>query len=101
MSLMPSSIGGGERAADRAKAADRDDDQHIDEIGQRERRIEADDVDGERAAEPGKPAAEREGDGEGGVDIDAEPARHALVVDRGADLRAEAGEFERRHQRRR
>ena len=91
--------GGGEGAADRAEAADRDHDQHVDEISERKRRIEADDVDGERAAEAGKPAAEREGDGERAIDVDAEPARHALVVDRGAHLGAEAGVFERRHQR--
>ena len=57
--------------------------------------IEADDLDGERAAEAGEPAAEREGDGEDAIDVDAEAARHALVVDRGAHLRAEAGVFER------
>ena len=33
---------------------------------------------------------------EDAVDVDAEPARHALVVDRGAHLRAEARVFERR-----
>ena len=50
---------------------------------------------------PGKPAAEREGDGERAVDVDAEPARHALVVDRGAHLRAEARVFERRDEQQR
>ena len=39
--------------------------------------------------------AEREGDRERAIDVDAEAARHALVVDRGAHLRAEAGVFER------
>ena len=92
---------GGERAGDRAEAADRHDDQHIDQIGQRERRIEPDQFDGERAAEAGKPAAEREGDGEQCVDIDAEPARHALVVDGGAHLRAEAGVFDGEDQQKR
>ena len=66
----------------------------------REGGIEPDDLDGQRAAEAGEAAAEREGDGEGAVDIDAEAARHALVVDRGAHLGAEAGVFEREHQRR-
>ena len=47
---------------------DRDHNQHIDEIGQRERRIEADDVDGERSAKAREPAAECEGDGECGVE---------------------------------
>ncbi len=60
--------------------------------------IEPDDLDGQRAAEPRKPAAQRKGDGEDAIDIDAEAARHALVVDRGAHLRAEAGVFERRDQ---
>ena len=100
MSLMPSSVGGGERAADRAEPADRDHDQHVDQVGEREGRIEADDLDRERAAEAGEPAAEREGEREGAVDIDAEAARHALVVDRGAHLRAEAGVFERDDQQR-
>ena len=59
-------------------------------------RIEADDLDGERAAEPGEPAAQREGDREPPVDVDPEPARHALVVDRGAHLRPETRVFERR-----
>ncbi len=72
-----------------------DHDQHIDEVGQRERRIEPDHRDGERAAEAGKPAAERKGDREQAVDVDAEPARHALIVHRGAHLRAEAGRFDR------
>src|SRR5262249_31837024 len=63
--------------------------------------IEPDDLDGERAAEAREPAAERKSDGEHAIDVDAEPARHALVVDRGAHLRAEAGVFERRDQRRR
>ena len=62
------------------------------------KRIETDDLDGQRAAEPGEPGAEREGDGEGAVDIDAEAARHALVVDRGAHLGAEAGVFQRADQ---
>ena len=60
--------------------------------------IEADDLDGKRPTEAGKTAAEREGDGEDAIDIDAEAARHALVVDRRAHLRAEAGVFERRDQ---
>ena len=57
--------------------------------------IQADDLDGERAAEAGKPAAERKGDRERRVDVDAETARHALVVDGGAHLGAEARVLER------
>ncbi len=49
---------------------------------------------------PGEAAAERKGDGEQPVDIDAEPARHALVVHRGAHLRAEPRLFDRDHQQR-
>jgi hypothetical protein len=64
-------------------------------------RIEADDLDRKRAAEAGQAAAEREGEREGRVHVDAEPTRHALVVDRGADLRTEAGVFERHHQQQR
>ena len=96
---MPSTTGGGERAGDRAEAADRHNDQDVDQISQRERGIETDDLDGERAAQPGKPAAEREGDGEGAVDVDAEAARHALIVDRGAHAGAEPGVFDPQHQR--
>ena len=48
----------------------------------------------ETAAESGKPAAERKRDGEKRVDVDAESARHALVVHRGAHLRAEAGRIQ-------
>ena len=57
--------------------------------------IEADDLDRQRAAEPGQAAAQRKGDGKNLVDVDTERACHALVVDRGAHLRAEARVFER------
>ena len=101
MSLMPSTRGGGERAADRAQAADRDHDQHVHQVGEGEGRVEADHLDGERAAQPGEAAAEREGEHEGAVDVDAQAARHALVVDRRAHPRAEAGVLERDDQERR
>src|SRR5216683_1314805 len=55
---------------------------------------EADHLDGERAAEARQPAAEGEGDGERAVDVDAQAARHALVVDRSPHLRAEARVFQ-------
>ena len=45
----------------------------------------------ERAAEAGEAGAEGEGEGEHPIDVDAEPARHAAVVDRGAQPAAEAG----------
>src|SRR5712691_6111268 len=71
---------GEERAADRAEPADRHHDEDVDEVGKRERGIEADDLDCERSAEAREPAAQREGDHEGPVDVDSEAARHALVV---------------------
>ena len=101
MSLTPIRMAATNEPQIEPKPADRHHDQHIDQIDQREGRIEADDLDRKRAAEPGKSGAEREGEREGAVDIDAETARHALVVDRGAHLLAEAGEFERQHQHQR
>ena len=44
--------------------------------------------------EAGQPAPEREGERERPVDVDAEPARHALIVDGRPHLRAEARVFE-------
>src|SRR5262249_54942542 len=70
---------GGEGAADGAEPADGNHDQDVDEIGEGKCVIEADDLDGKRAAEARKPAAERKSDGEDAVDVDAQPARHALV----------------------
>src|SRR5437667_113237 len=40
--------GGGERAADRAQAADRDDDQHVDEVSEGEGMVEPDQHDADR-----------------------------------------------------
>ena len=90
MSLTPSSMAATNDPGNRAEPADRNDNQHINEIGQRERRIEPEHGDGERAAEAGKTAAERKGDREQAVDVDAEAARHALIVHRRAHLRAES-----------
>ena len=45
----------------------------------------------ERTAEAGEAAAEAEGERKHPIDVDAEPARHAAVVDRGAQPAAEAG----------
>ena len=50
---------------------------------------------------PGEAAAEREGEHEGAVDVDAQAARHALVVDRRAHLGAEARVSPGEHQQRR
>src|SRR5579883_173043 len=82
---------GDERARDAGGAADRDDDEKVDEVLEREDRIEAEDLRAERAAERSEPGAEREGETEHCADIDAEPARDALVVDRGAQPAAEPG----------
>src|SRR5207237_3395358 len=81
----------GEGAGNRSQSADGDDDEDIHKIGQRERRIQSDDLDRQRAAQAGEPAAERKGDHEGAVEVDAQPARHALVIHGGAALTAEAG----------
>src|SRR6266568_3702316 len=56
--------------------------------------VDADDT-AESAAEASHSAAESEGDREQPIDIDAKRLRHSAVVDRGADLRANAGTFER------
>ena len=53
------------------------------------------DLGAERAAEAGQARAEREGEREHRVDVDAEAARDARVVDRGAQAAAEAGARER------
>src|SRR5262249_56636793 len=52
-----------ERAADGAEPADGNHDQDVDEIGEGKCVIEADDLDGKRAAEARTPAAERKSDG--------------------------------------
>ena len=57
-----------------------------------------DDLDRQRATEAGQAGAERESRGECAVDIDAEAARHALVVDGRAHLRAEARVFQASNQ---
>ena len=56
----------------------------------REIRVEPDDLDRQRAAQPGEPAADRERHREHAVDVQTQPARHALIVDAGANLRAES-----------
>ena len=60
--------------------------------------IEADDLDGKRAAEAGETAAERKCNGKYRLDVDAEAARHALIVDGGAYLRAEVRVLQHQHQ---
>ena len=101
MSLMPSSIAATNEPQIEPSPPTDDHDQHIDQIGEREGRLEADNLDRERAAEAGEPGAEREGQRERAIDVDAEPARHALVIDRGAHLLAEAGKLQRQHEHQR
>ena len=90
---------GDERAGDARRAADRHDDQEVDHELERKVRIEAEDLGAERAAEAGEARADREGDGEHRIDVDAEAARHARVVDRRAQAAAEARAREHELQR--
>src|SRR5437763_1961697 len=53
----------------------------------------------ERAAEPGEASSNREGHSKDRIHVDAEPARHARVIDRGTQARAEARLGERKLQR--
>src|SRR5690349_20243894 len=85
---------GGERALEAAEAADRDHQQEEHEIKHREARGEPEQVDGEAAAERREPAADREGEGEQPVDIDADRLRDAAVVDGGADFCPDIGALE-------
>src|SRR6187551_388387 len=55
---------------------------------------EAEQLDGEPAAERGKPRPYREGQREQAVDIDADRFRHAPVVNSGTDLGADIGALE-------
>ncbi len=99
-SAIPSTAAAANEPPIGAEPADRDHDQHIDEEAEAEGGVEPDDLDGKRAAEPGKAAAQRESDGEHGVDVDAEPLRDALVVDCGANPGAEARVVEAEDQQR-
>src|SRR5437660_8950733 len=70
---------GEERTGDARRAADRHYDQEVDHELQRKGRIEPEDFRPERAAEAGETGAEREGDGEDAVDVDAEAAGDARI----------------------
>src|SRR5450755_1130207 len=80
---------GEKRTRDARRAADRHHDQEVDHEFEREGRIEAQDFGAERAAEAGEARPESEGERENPIDIDAQPARYAAVVDRGAQAAAE------------
>src|SRR5450755_4987604 len=81
---------GEKRARDARSAADRHHDQKVDHEFEREGRIEPQNFGAERAAEAGKARPKGEGKGENPIDIDAQPARHAAIVDRGAQATAKA-----------
>src|SRR3981189_2395155 len=83
--------GGHQRALEAAEATDRDHQQEEHQIEHRKARGEAEELDREPAAERREPAADRKGEREQPVDVDADRLRHAPVVDRGADLGAELG----------
>ena len=95
---MPSTIAAAKDPEIEPKSADRHDDQHVDEIGERKRGIESDDLDSQRATESGQTASKRERDRERSVDVDAETAGHAFIVDGRAHLGAESGVFDAQHQ---
>src|SRR6185437_7809588 len=64
----------------------------------REVRIDAQEIHRKRPAEAGKPAADQEREHEEAIDVDAAARGHAPVVDRGANLRAEARALETENQ---
>src|SRR5438876_3880040 len=80
---------GDQRALNRAGPANRDDEQEVHHVFERERGVEAQHIDPEPAAQPRQARAEGEGQAEHAVDVDAEPRRGLLVVHRRAYLGAE------------
>src|ERR1044072_2093136 len=90
-----------ERSGDARRAADGHQDQEVDQELEGEVRIEPEDSRAERAAEARKPRADRERDGEYGVDVDAKPARAAGHNHRGAGARGGAGAEQREMERER
>src|SRR5579883_3672987 len=86
--------GGDQRALQAAEAAHRDDQQEEHEVEHGEARREPEQLDREAAAERRKAAADREGEREQAIDIDADRLGHAPIVDRGADAGADIGALE-------
>jgi hypothetical protein len=90
---------GQERTGDTRRAAHGHDDQKVDHVFERKDRIETKDLGAERAAKAGEPRADRERQPEHHADVDAEAARHALIIDRraqpAAEARARADELQR------
>src|SRR6516225_9544828 len=81
--------GSEERPGNARGTADRYHDEKIDHVFQWKGRIETEDLRAQRAAEPRQPRAEGEGEREHSVDVDAEPAGDARIVDRCAQAAAE------------
>src|SRR5215471_896045 len=67
-----------QRALERARAAHHDDHEEVDEVLERESWIQTEDVDRQRAAQPGQPRAEREREAEQETDVDAHADRGLL-----------------------
>src|SRR5262245_1630664 len=94
--VLPGDVGdadqqrGHERAGNARCAAHGNDDQKVDHEFEGKGRIEAEDLGAERTAQPGEAGPESKCEGEYGVDVDAEPACHPRVVDRGAQPGPEA-----------
>ena len=87
---MPSSKRCQERPGDAGGAADGHHDQKVDHEFQRKIRIEPEDLRAQRAAQSGKAASEREGEGKHLRHVDAEPAGGAWIVHRRAQPAAES-----------
>ncbi len=90
-----------ESAQSRSQAPHRHHDQEVDEeIAHGEGgQHAADEIRGERSAQTGEPAAEREGQAEDAVDVDAERLRHAPVVHGRPHLGTETRALQAQHQR--
>ena len=73
----------------RARAADHHHHQEVDQVLEREGRVQAQHVDRQRAAQTRQPGSERKRDAEQEADVDTHAGCRLLVVDRGAQLRAE------------
>src|SRR5262249_56729349 len=93
--------GGGEGVGDAGVPADRRGDQKEDHVCERKRRVEAEIRSARRPAETGETGSGGKRQREHRVDVDAQAARDARIVDRGAQPAAEAGAGEDELQRER
>ena len=94
MSLMPRTVAAAKEPA--IEPTERHHNQHVDEKSEGKGVIETDNLHRERPSQSGQAASQRESNGKDALNIDAEPTRHALVVDGGAHLRTEPGKFKPR-----